>query len=107
MSALLLADRVRRATRISIEMTDQVLRDSRGREICRLDDIVSVESGALAFKPSGGFLIRTRHRGPRSWAPGIWWRIGRSIGIGGATSASQGRYMADLIAMRLRDKADT
>jgi len=104
--ALFLADRVRRATLISIEMTDEVIQDSQGREICRLDDIVSVDSGALAFKPSGGFLIRTKHRGKRSWAPGIWWRIGRRIGIGGATSASQARYMADLIAMRLKDQED-
>ena len=104
-SALLLADRVRRATQISIEMTDQVIQDSQGQVICRLDDIVSVESGALAFKPSGGFLIRTARPGVRSWAPGVWWRVGRKIGVGGATSASQARYMADLIAMRLKDKA--
>ncbi len=101
-SALLLADRVRRATQLSIEMTDEVIQDSQGQVICRLDDIVSVESGALAFKPSGGFLIRTKHRGERSWVPGIWWRVGRKIGIGGATSASQARYMADLIALRLK-----
>ncbi|MGR3343456.1 MAG: hypothetical protein ACU0DI_09590 [Paracoccaceae bacterium] len=104
-SALFLADRVRRATQISIEMTDEVIQDSQGQVICRLDDIVSVESGALAFKPSGGFLIRTARPGARSWAPGLWWRIGRSIGIGGATSASQAKFMADLIAMRLKDKA--
>ncbi len=104
MLLLILADKMRRATRGRIEMTDTVLRDGAGREICRLDDIVSVERGVFAFKPAQGFLIRTVRRAKFAWEPGLWWRVGRKIGVGGVTSAGQSKYMAELIALRLQDK---
>jgi len=96
---LVLADKLRRATALSIVMTDTALMDSNGREICRLDDVTGVERGAFAFKPSNGFLLRTKSRMKRSWAPGLWWRFGRKIGVGGATSARQTKFMAEAIAV--------
>lgn len=100
--ALLLAERVRRATMAWIELTDAGLRDSDGTRLCDFEDIAGVERGAFAFKPSNGFLVRLKSPAPRAWQPGLWWRYGRRIGIGGVTPAGQAKYMADLIAMRLR-----
>ena len=96
-----LGEAMRRATGLSLELTDEELRDSQGRVLCRLDDIASVERGAFAFKPSNGFLINLKTPGPRGWAPGLWWRIGRRIGVGGVTSASESKFMADVIAVKL------
>ena len=96
---VVLADRMRRATEQSIELTSDGLRESGGRLLCRLDDIESVERGAFAFKPSNGLLIRLKSRGPTGWAPGLWWRFGRRIGIGGVTSASQAKFMSDMISL--------
>lgn len=104
--ALVLADRVRRATLSQIQMTDDVIRDTSGLTLCRLEDVTSVERGAFAFKPSNGFLIRTTNPGSRVWMPGLWWRFGRRIGVGGVTSASQAKFMAELIALRLRGDLD-
>ncbi len=99
---LWLAERLRRATALSILLDGQRLVDSSGRELCRLEDIERIERGAFAFKPSQGFLIRTRRpAGPRGWAPGLWWRLGRYIGIGGTTPAGQGKFMAEMIALHL------
>lgn len=100
---LFLADRVRNATALTIEMSDGRIVDSSGRELCRLDEIASVERGAFAFKPSNGFLIRLKDRKPRVWAPGLWWRIGRRVGIGGVTPVSQTKFMSQMIAYQLRD----
>ena len=36
--------------------------------------------------------------------PGLWWRIGRRIGVGGVTPASQSKVMADLITARLIER---
>ena len=106
-AALFLADMLRRSTLYKIELTDEVLRDTAGRELCRLDDIAAVERGAFAFKPSHGFLIRTKAPQSRVWAPGLWWRFGRRIGVGGVTPSGQAKFMAELIALRLaEDKND-
>lgn len=95
---LWVADRFRQATALRIELTDGGLFESDGTCIARLQDIVSVERGALAFKPSNGFLIRTLSVGDRVWRPGMWWRIGSKIGVGGVTPVSQARFMADKLS---------
>lgn len=99
--ALIASDKMRRATDLSIIMTEDGISDSSGREICRIDDIASIDSSLFAFKPSSGFLLRTKTDLGASWAPGLWWRIGRRIGVGGATPAAQGKFMAEAIAWRL------
>jgi len=99
--ALALCGLVRRATRHSIRLTEAGLFDSGGRTLCTLPQIAGVERGAFAFKPSNGFALRLKARAPRAWAPGVWWRFGRRLGVGGVTSSSQAKFMADMIAMRL------
>jgi hypothetical protein len=103
---VVLADRMRRATAQSIELTSTELRESGGRVLCLLDDIHSVERGAFSFKPSNGLLVRLKTRGPAGWAPGLWWRVGRKIGIGGVTSASQAKFMSDMIALQKTAESD-
>ena len=102
--ALWLADRLRRATADRIELTAGGLRETGGRVLAPLDRIVSVESGVFAFKPSSGFLIRLDRAAPRAWAPGLWWRLGRRVGVGGVTAGHQARYMAEAIAVLLAER---
>jgi len=101
---LVAAERLRRATLLTLWMTDTMLLDSSGQVLCALADVSSIDRGTFAFKPSNGFLIRTKSRQPLVWRPGLWWCVGRRIGVGGATSAGQAKFMAELIALRL-DKA--
>jgi len=103
--ALILGDRMRRATSISIMMTQKAIVDSTGAQLCRIDEIEGIDRGVFAFKPANGFLLRTKHPLGRHWSPGLWWRFGRRIGVGGATPASQGKLMAELIAMQLAEEA--
>ncbi len=73
----------------------------RQRVLCRIDDIDKVERGTFAFKPSNGFLIRLKTPGTRAWVPGVWWRLGSRIGVGGVTAAGEGKAMADVLASRV------
>ncbi len=100
---LLLAERLRRATMLVIELTDTEVRDSSGEVLARIDDIKGVDRGAFAFKPSNGFTLVMKSKKPRSWAPGLWWRLGHRVGVGGVTSAGQSKFMAEQIAFRLND----
>lgn len=72
-----------------------------GRAIAPMARIVRVERGAFAFKPSGGFLVTLDSRLPAAWAPGLWWRLGRRVGIGGIAQPGSARAMADTLAAEL------
>ncbi len=100
--AVAVADKLRRATVIRIVMTHDIIRDTAGRVLCRVDDVTAVEKSAFAFKPSNGFSLITKEPQSRFWAPGMWWRIGRRIGVGGVISAAEAKYMADLVSLKLR-----
>ena len=101
---LWMAERMRRATEHRIELTAHELRSSEGQRIALISDIVSIDRGVLAFKPSNGFLVRVSVPGSRIWRPGLWWRFGSRIGIGGVTSAGQAKAMSDIIGVLLAQR---
>ena len=98
---LWLAEVLRRATTMTITLTEDALCDSSGTVLAKLSDVQSVSRGALALKPSNGFTLVMKDKMPRAWAPGLWWRIGRRVGVGGVTAAGQSRFMAEQIALRI------
>jgi len=101
---LVLADALRRSTRLELRLSREALTDSSGRELCRVADIEAVERGVFAFKPSNGFSLRLATRADRLWAPGIYWRVGRRLGVGGVTSAGEAKSMAEIIAALLAER---
>lgn len=82
---------------LAVRFDGQAVFDDTGRVLCRIDQIEKVERGLAPLSPSSGFVIRTFASQPGGWSPGLWWRFGRRIGIGGATSAKAGRNMASAI----------
>lgn len=103
-TTLFLTERMRRATVVTLELTRDGLRDTEGRVLARLDQIESVNRGMFAFKPSNGFVLTTRDAQARHWNPGLWWRVGRRVGVGGVTPAAQTKYMADMIQTLLDER---
>lgn len=102
--ALWAAERMRRATALAVELTPAGLRSSDGEVIAAMDQIEAVDRGMFAFKPSNGFLLRLRAPAPVRWQPGLWWRLGRRVGVGGVTPAAQAKVMADLLAAHLAER---
>ncbi|TCS52939.1 hypothetical protein [Primorskyibacter sedentarius] len=86
-----------RATSLALVLTREELRDSEGTLLARMSDITHVDRGAFAFKPSNGFMIKTESQQPRGWRPGIWWRLGRRVAIGGVIPSAEAKFMADMI----------
>ena len=96
------ARQLARSGQVTLELTDTVLQEAdSGAILARVDEIVGVDRGALAFKPSNGFLLRLEKRNSWAWVPGIWWRRGRLVGVGGVVSAHQARLVAETISMRI------
>ncbi len=100
-ATLWLSEMMRRATLMTVELTETHLRCSDGRVIAEVSQIASLDRGTFAFKPSHGFLVRLKDKAPACWQPGLWWRLGRRVGIGGVTPGPQTRIMADMIAAML------
>lgn len=99
--ALFLAWRLWISTAQRLILTEEALQVENGPVLCALSEVAGVERGTFAFKPSNGFVIRLKTPAPRGWAPGLWWRIGKRVGVGGVTPAGQGKAMADVIAARV------
>ena len=94
-----------RVTKTGLYLTKEGLFDGNGKQICALYNMVEVDRGVFAFKPSNGFLIRLYEAEPKSWAPGLYWRIGKRLGIGGATQPAQARAMADVIDILILERS--
>ncbi len=103
-AALWLAQRMWHVTEDSIELTPSGLRTGSGQVICKVEDIEQVDRSMFAFKPSNGFLIKTRTPAPNAWAPGLWWRLGRRIGIGGMTAATETKFMSEMLSAMLVER---
>ena len=99
--ALWCARRMWRAMAARLELTEAGLRSTDGRMLAPMAEIVAVDRGVFAFKPSNGFTITLRAKGPVAWEPGLWWRIGRRVGVGGVTPGTPAKYMAEMIEARL------
>ncbi|MDF3413136.1 hypothetical protein HKX54_01600 [Sulfitobacter sp. M57] len=97
-ASLWCADKMRKSTASCIELTPTELRDGDGTVIARVADIQSMDRGVFAFKPSNGFLIRTADAEPGVWRPGLWWRTGRRVGIGGMTPGNQTKFMSEVLS---------
>ncbi len=99
-------EQMRRSADIEILLTDDGVTTSDGLVLATMDNIAAVNRGALAAKPSTGFTLILRTPQARSWRPGLWWRLGRRVGIGGITGAGAAKFMAEQIAFRLSDRND-
>lgn len=93
------------ATAGRILLTAEGLFDGSGRALGTLDEIESIEAGAFSLKPSNGFAVRLKAKGPRAWAPGMYWRSGARLGIGGVPSGRAARFMAERLDALLKARA--
>ncbi|UMA65585.1 hypothetical protein LVO79_03725 [Roseivivax marinus] len=97
-----------RATRRGLVLTPGALREEGegGEILARLSDVRRVDRSAFALKPSNGFVMLLADPVPRAYRPGLWWRIGRRVAVGGVLSGSETRGLADSIAVMIADTGD-
>lgn len=103
LGALALGQMMWRATAFHLILTETELRESSGLVLARIDEIHKVDRGMFAMKPSNGFNIILKESGSRVWRPGLWWRFGRRIAVGGVTSGRQTRPVADILTLKLSE----
>jgi len=102
--ALWFSSRMWVSTGHALILTDEALSDSDGTVIARLDQIARVDRSMFAAKPSNGFLLILKDPALRAWRPGLWWRVGRRVAVGGVTAGSATKPVADMISIKLASK---
>ncbi len=90
-----------RSGTVVLEYRGGVLRETGpdGRVLAEIENIHRVDRGAFAFKPSNGFLLSLNAAATIAWVPGLWWRRGRKVGVGGLVPANQAKLVAEMIAL--------
>ncbi|MFW5654844.1 MAG: hypothetical protein ACOCYW_04255 [Roseicyclus sp.] len=96
--------RVWHATGVTLELTRAELRERGGRQLCAIENVTRVDAGVFAFKPAAGFLVHLSEPMGGVYAPGLWWRSGRRVAVGGATSRAEGKAVAELINVMLAER---
>ncbi|MFW2588990.1 hypothetical protein [Sagittula sp. SSi028] len=99
--SLWFSSRMWEATSHALILTETELTDTDGTVLARLDEIEKVDRSVFAMKPSNGFLLILKSPQTRAWRPGLWWRMGRRIAIGGVTAGSATKPVADIIAVKI------
>ena len=102
--ALWLAWRLWQASGVTLELTRTEMREAGGRRLFAVADVDRVDNSAFAFKPAAGFLVHLRAPMARAYAPGLWWRAGRRVAIGGVTARVEGKGMVELLNVMLADR---
>lgn len=95
------------ATGHALILTEEALTDSDGTVVARLDGIAKVDRSTFAMKPSNGFLVILKEPAQNVWRPGLWWRVGRRVAIGGVTAGSQTRPVADIMSHLMSQRDQT
>ncbi|MFT6786170.1 MAG: hypothetical protein ACJATG_002178 [Dinoroseobacter sp.] len=49
-------------------------------------------------------MLRLTDAPGRVWIPGLWWRIGKNVGVGGTTPAGASRFMGELVATLIKER---
>jgi hypothetical protein len=97
--AVLMANATAKATAQGLQLRGDAIYTDAGEVLVQVADIRKIDRGVFAVKPSNGFLLRLKTKHPRGWAPGVWWRLGRVMGVGGVTSKIQAQIMAETLAL--------
>lgn len=104
-ASLYLAEKMRRATERVVQLTSGGLQDDTGVIIAGIEEIAAVSRGTFAVKPSNGFTIRLNGGGARAWQPGVYWRFGKRVGIGGVLPGAQTKFMAEMLEAMLAQRS--
>lgn len=94
-----------RVSQYGLYLTKEGLFDANDVLICPLYNMAEVDRGLFAFRPSNGFLVRLHEPEEKGWAPGLYWRLGKRLGVGGATHPAQNKAMAQAIEALILERS--
>ena len=62
--------------------------------ICRIEDIETIDTSPYTFRSANGFIVFLRERSTFKIVPGLYWRLGNRISIGGLVSKAESKFLS-------------
>ena len=62
--------------------------------ICTIDDIKKIDVSPYTFKSANGFIILLKTKSSFKSIPGLYWRVGKRISIGGLVSKNESKLLS-------------
>lgn len=94
-----------RVSNTTITLTKEGLYAANGDLICRVSNMVEIDDGWFSFKPSNGFLVRLYEAEDPKWARGLYWRIGKRLGVGGAIEPAEVKALSAQLSLLIRERS--
>ena len=104
-AVLWMARAMQRGTKGHIELRETGLFFENGQCLTLINEITRIDRGVFAFKPSNGFVVSLNQKTQGAWVPGLYWKFSTKIGIGGITTPSDAKFMADTSAVLIAGRA--
>ena len=89
--------RIGRARLTGIKLTKSGIYDLNDVKLCAILDINYIDRRTFAIKPANGFIIHLKNSAKSFWIPGLCWRIGKRLAIGGMLSKQECKAFANLL----------
>ena len=68
-----------------------------GSVICEIDDIERIDVSPYTFKSANGFIVILKTKSSFKSIPGLYWRLGKRLSIGGLVSKNESKFLSQTL----------
>ena len=68
-----------------------------GSVICEIGDIERIDVSPYTFKSANGFIVILKTKSSFKSIPGLYWRLGKRISIGGLVSKNESKFLSQTL----------
>ena len=72
--------------------------------ICKMHEIDRVDASPYTFKSANGFIIILKTKNSFESVPGLYWKVGKRISIGGLVSKNESKFLSGLLLQFLEEQ---
>ena len=88
---------LKRYSKIGFLINQSGLFNLDGSIICKMDDIERIDISPYTFKSANGFIVILKTKSSFNLTPGLYWRLGKRISIGGLVSKSESKFLSQTL----------
>ena len=75
-----------------------------GSIICEIGDIEIIDVSPYTFKSANGFIVILKTKNSFKLIPGLYWRLGKRLSIGGLVSKTESKFLSQALLRFYEEK---
>ena len=88
---------LKRYSKIGFLINQSGLFNIDGSVICEIDDIERIDVSPYTFKSANGFIVILKTKSSFKSIPGLYWRLGKRLSIGGLVSKNESKFLSQTL----------